>query len=478
MKCNQCISLIPKVVTDDVDINEKNDFFEHIDMCPSCKAEYLFEKDALDNLKSSILSPNISTSNKLSDIMLNIDENRYKNKNANKLSFFNIYLKKYGLIATSFLLIIFLVTMVSHYVLKDSNVSLAPIAKKEKSTELKIDMTPNSAKLVPIDRIPKHEIKDLPLNYSYKGFYDKENLIITNRNNNFSDASIYNIKTGTSKPLVKAILEKGSLQYVEAEGNLVVWVEYMQVGTEVKWELAYKNTSDDKNNILAEGVLDNKGNITISRLPIISISKGKVVARIEDNNNTKLMVYNLKENSSKEIKSLKNQDISYLQCDEDMVFWSETSESQHNPRLYNICSYNLKSEEIKLITQKSDSSDFYVKKDKLFFAEDNKLKLYDLKSRINTDIVSKELPAFKDIIDKGFYIYSTGDFFLSDQYMEFKNDKKIYIYDLKNNVFYNIMDYMDGPITGINYILFNNDGIVVKYVAKGDIKTVYIDLSK
>ncbi|QAA31295.1 hypothetical protein [Clostridium manihotivorum] len=479
MKCKHCISLMPKVITENIDINEEKDFFEHVDTCPSCKAEYLFQKSAIDDLKSSIQSPNISTSNKLSDIMLNIDENRYKNKNANKLRFSNIYLKKYGLIATSFLLIIFSVTMAAHYILKDSNVSLTPIAKKEKNIKIGIDMAPNSARLISVDSMPKHELKELPLNYSYKGFYDKENLIVTNKNNSFSDVSIYNIKTGTTKLLVKAGLEKGVIQYVKAEDNMIVWVEEMQLGKDIKWRLAYKDTSDDKNNVLAEGMFENKGSAAISKLPLISISKGKVVARIEDNNNnTKLIVYNLKENSSKEIKSLKNQHILGLHCDEDTVFWSETSENQLNARLYNICSYNLNSEEIKLITQKADASAFDVKKDKLFFAEDNKLKLYDLKTRTDTDIVSKELPAFKDIIDKEFYIYSTGGFFLSDQYMEFENNKKIYIYDLKNNEFYNIMDYIDGPITGMNYILFNSDGTVVTYVAKGEIKTAYIDLSK
>ncbi|GKX67943.1 hypothetical protein [Inconstantimicrobium mannanitabidum] len=77
MKCNKCIDLIPAILENDTNSNETKDFFQHIEQCTNCHNEYLYQKQAKEDLRESLELEGFQFYDSTNEILSKIDTNKY-----------------------------------------------------------------------------------------------------------------------------------------------------------------------------------------------------------------------------------------------------------------------------------------------------------------------------------------------------------------------------------------------------------------
>lgn len=144
MKCNKCIDLIPAILQNDTNSNETQEFFQHIKECENCNNEYLYYKQAKEDLKESLELEGFQFYDSTNEILSKIDTTKYLVPHSMDLRKTCMFLVKTVVPCMLVILIaIFLPSMLKYHYNRNTNTSAASSNKntdniKSKDTNAKI----------------------------------------------------------------------------------------------------------------------------------------------------------------------------------------------------------------------------------------------------------------------------------------------------------------------------------------------------
>lgn len=154
MKCNQCINLISAILEGDTSSDESKEFFKHIEECKTCHEEYVYQKQAKEDLKEALDIEGFQFYDSTDEILNKIDKTKYKNsKNKSSRKTFMFLIKTTVPCMLIILMAIFLPPMIKDYYNKNAHIVTTNDNKKNVNTKVddKIEEIISSTAEVRID---------------------------------------------------------------------------------------------------------------------------------------------------------------------------------------------------------------------------------------------------------------------------------------------------------------------------------------
>lgn len=280
MNCSTFIKKLNDLVEGSVSNDLKNAMGEHMNNCPSCKALYQEEKNIDEMLKAALDIDNVEFRSSRSEIMKNIDKNRYSKNPFKKIYY---HLRKYSIPYTSCAALIVLLLIISPLALKKFSTNSITENNKKASKALDKQESYSLSK-------SENEKMDAKLNKAEKPtvFLDENYQFQKEKSKEPSFNTPW--KNSPNGKLSVCIEGKGSYAVEEGVGSIVI-------KDKDKNELWQYNIINNKKQFTPKQVqwLDNENILIIIGFGQGTVTKGGNLYLLNLNSNKNYIVYDTKD---------------------------------------------------------------------------------------------------------------------------------------------------------------------------------------
>ncbi|WP_160677058.1 hypothetical protein [Clostridium sp. C8-1-8] len=376
----------------------------------------------------------------------------------------------------------------------DSREKIGVAANTSESSEIKLDaINSTDSKFHPLNELNYRSIIEVPKIYSAKDIYKNGNdrYIIAKKNGD-KGLVLYDLNRKSETSLMPPTAEGYEIIDAKYDGRWIVWSERMENPKFTNspkryiWRILYKeldlkNLNDGKAaKTLSQGSYIKKWSQDIP-LPTINLNNGvatslSVNLKDDNINMSEILMLDLESGSSKELKSEQIWGNDYPKLSipniyEDNIIWSENKTEKKLVREEYIYAYNVKSNELRLITDKSINGAFGGYKQYLVFTEANKVSIYNLNNEKSKDILNKNLGLLTEKYKTNIAAFNISSIYVSRSFVFFKPDSKyITAYGLKDNKLFDLTEGLDATYGRITTVVSDDNMIYISGYDKGDNK--------
>ncbi|QAA30242.1 hypothetical protein [Clostridium manihotivorum] len=384
----------------------------------------------------------------------------------------------------------------------DSREKIGVAANTSESSEIKLDeINSTDSKFHPLNELNYRFIIEVPKIYSAKDIYKNGNdrYIIAKKNGD-KGLVLYDVNRKNETSLISPTAEGYEIIDAKYDGKWIVWSERVENPKSISstkrysWrilckELDLKNLNDKRTpKTLSEGSYLKKWSQDIS-LPAINLNNGVATAlsvnlKDENTNISQILMLNLEAGSLKELKSEEIWGNNYPKVSvpniyEDNIIWSENKTEKKLVREEYIYAYNVKSNELRLITDKSINGAFGGYKQYLVFTEANKVSIYNLNNEKSKDILNKNLSVLTEKYKTNIAAFNISSIYVSKSFVFFKPDSKhITAYGLKDNKLFDLTEGLGTNYGRITSVVCNDNLIYISgYDKEDDKKSFFVEIN-